>query len=86
SPLSQAQGIAALLATAQANASTPPPQQSAAAPSAASEKPGAVDIAGVKPTNTGSVSIADAIAKARQVAAERGIAPAQNVGRIVGVF
>ncbi|EEP80256.1 predicted protein [Uncinocarpus reesii 1704] len=35
---------------------------------------GSVDISGVQPVNTGSVSIADAIAKARGIAADKGIA------------
>ncbi|WEW60809.1 hypothetical protein PRK78_006297 [Emydomyces testavorans] len=35
---------------------------------------GSVDISGVKPVTSGSVSIADAIAKARGIAAEKGIA------------
>ncbi|EFW21516.1 hypothetical protein D8B26_001699 [Coccidioides posadasii str. Silveira] len=39
---------------------------------------GSVDISGVKPVNTGSVTIADAIAKARGIAAEKGIAYGSN--------
>ncbi|KMU88912.1 hypothetical protein CIHG_06714 [Coccidioides immitis H538.4] len=45
---------------------------------------GSVDISGVKPVNTGSVSIADAIAKARGIAAEKGIAYGSNHGLIIG--
>lgn len=77
--------MAALLATAQAGAN---PALNAAAtapvvPPAADNAIGA-DIAGVRPTNTGSVSIADAIAKAREIAAGKGIAPAQSVARPAG--
>ncbi|EEQ84919.2 uncharacterized protein BDCG_08188 [Blastomyces dermatitidis ER-3] len=45
-----------------ANYSLPPPDNT-----------GSLDISGAKPVNTGSVSIADAIAKARGIAAEKGI-------------
>lgn len=34
---------------------------------------GSVDLAGIQPVSTGSVSIADAIAKARGIAAEKGL-------------
>jgi far upstream element-binding protein len=34
---------------------------------------GSVDLAGIQPINSGSVSIADAIAKARGIAAEKGL-------------
>ncbi|OJD17324.1 hypothetical protein AJ78_02562 [Emergomyces pasteurianus Ep9510] len=44
------------------NYSLPPPDNT-----------GSLDISGAKPVNTGSVSIADAIAKARGIAAEKGI-------------
>jgi far upstream element-binding protein len=35
---------------------------------------------GIKPVNSGSVSIADAIAKARNIAAEKGVAYDPNRG------
>ncbi|QSS49413.1 KH domain-containing protein [Histoplasma capsulatum var. duboisii H88] len=50
-----------------ANYSLPPPDST-----------GSLDISGIKPVNTGSVSIADAIAKARGIAAEKGILHDQN--------
>lgn len=36
---------------------------------------GSVDLSGIKPVSTGSVSIADALAKARNIAAEKGLQP-----------
>ncbi|EHK98287.1 putative Far upstream element-binding protein 2 [Glarea lozoyensis 74030] len=39
---------------------------------------GSVDLSGIKPTSVGSVSIADAIAKAKAIAAERGVQPERN--------
>ena len=42
---------------------------------------GSVDLAGIRPVNSGSVSIADAIAKARGIAAEKGIAYDPERGR-----
>lgn len=41
---------------------------------------GTVDLGGIKPVNSGSVSIADAIAKARNIAAEKGVAYDPNPG------
>lgn len=41
---------------------------------------GSLDISGVAPVNTGSVGIAEAIAKARGIAAEKGIAQEQSRG------
>ncbi|PGG99150.1 far upstream element-binding protein [Blastomyces parvus] len=52
-----------------ANYSLPPPDST-----------GSLDISGAKPVNTGSVSIADAIAKARGIAAEKGIVHDPNRG------
>jgi far upstream element-binding protein len=42
---------------------------------------GSVDLGGIKPVNSGSVSIADAIAKARNIAAEKGVTYDTNRGR-----
>lgn len=36
---------------------------------------GSVDLSAIKPVSTGSVSIADALAKARNIAAEKGLQP-----------
>lgn len=41
---------------------------------------GSVDLGGIKPVNSGSVSIADAIAKARNIAAEKGVTYDPNRG------
>ena len=41
---------------------------------------GSLDLSGVKPSNTGSVSIADAIAKARGIAAEKGLSHGSGRG------
>ena len=41
---------------------------------------GSVDLGGIKPVNSGSVSIADAIAKARNIVAEKGVAYDPNRG------
>ncbi|PGH07377.1 hypothetical protein AJ79_06279 [Helicocarpus griseus UAMH5409] len=46
---------------------------------------GSLDISGAKPVNTGSVSIADAIAKARGIAAEKGIVHDQSRGPPRGI-
>ncbi|KKZ68004.1 hypothetical protein EMCG_06346 [[Emmonsia] crescens] len=54
------------------NYSLPPPDNT-----------GSLDISGAKPVNTGSVSIADAIAKARGIAAEKGIVHDPNRGMIL---
>lgn len=43
---------------------------------------GSLDLSGIKPINSGSVSIAEAIAKARGIAAQKGVAYDQ--GRIGG--
>ncbi|OAX84815.1 hypothetical protein ACJ72_00807 [Emergomyces africanus] len=56
-----------------ANYSLPPPDNT-----------GSLDISGAKPVNTGSVSIADAIAKARGIAAEKGIVHDPNRGPLRG--
>ncbi|EEH20897.2 hypothetical protein PABG_03128 [Paracoccidioides brasiliensis Pb03] len=56
------------------NYSLPPPDNT-----------GSLDISGAKPINTGSVSIADAIAKARVIAAEKGIVYDPNRGPPRGV-
>jgi len=57
-----------------------PPPQYATTPSSATPyglpqpvSSGSVDLAGIQPINSGSVSIADAIAKARGIAAEKGV-------------
>ena len=57
-----------------------PPPQYATPPSSATPyglpqpiSSGSVDLAGIQPINSGSVSIADAIAKARGIAAEKGV-------------
>lgn len=42
---------------------------------------GSVDLGGIKPVNSGSVSIADAIAKARNIAAEKGVTYDPNRGK-----
>lgn len=58
-----------------ANYSLPPPDST-----------GSLDISGIKPVNTGSVSIADAIAKARGIAAEKGILHDQNRGMVLRIY
>ncbi|OJD31791.1 kh domain-containing protein [Diplodia corticola] len=42
---------------------------------------GSVDLSSIKPTSTGSVSIADALAKARNIAAEKGLQPYEASSR-----
>jgi far upstream element-binding protein len=55
-----------------------PPQQNPYAPQAGYSLPqptssGSVDLSSIKPVNSGTVSIADAIAKAKAIAAEKGV-------------
>lgn len=39
---------------------------------------GSIDLSNIKPVNSGSVSLADAVAKARGIAAERGVSYGGN--------
>jgi far upstream element-binding protein len=57
-------------------ASLPTPTQSGMIPGYSLPQPtnsGSLDLSSIKPVNTGSVSIADAVAKARGIAAEKGV-------------
>ncbi|KAF2096860.1 hypothetical protein NA57DRAFT_58745 [Rhizodiscina lignyota] len=57
--------------------SLPTPTQSGAIPGYSLPQPtnsGSLDLSSIKPVNTGSVSLADAVAKARGIAAEKGVA------------
>ncbi len=59
----------------------PVPNTPLAAPGYALPQPissGSVDLSGVKPSNSGSVSLADAIARARGIAASKGISYDSN--------
>ncbi|PGH27247.1 hypothetical protein AJ80_00957 [Polytolypa hystricis UAMH7299] len=58
-----------------------PPANLSNYPLPSPDNSGSLDISGVKPDNTGSVSIADAIAKARGIAAEKGIMHDPNRAR-----
>jgi hypothetical protein len=51
--------------------SAPPPQPAPYLPQPSNT--GSVDLSAIKPVNSGSVSIADAIAKAKSIAADRGV-------------
>ncbi len=54
----------------------PGPNSSAAAPAyhiPQPSNPGSLDLSNIKPVNSGSVSFNDAVAKARGIAAERGV-------------
>lgn len=76
-----------------------PPYQQASQPTAALQNPyaaqsgyslpqpinsGSVDLSNIKPVNSGSVSIADAIAKAKAIAAEKGVEAPSYGGRAPG--
>lgn len=74
--LAQNLAAAAGLGGGQQHSSAAPMQGQFALPQPTSS--GALDLSNIKPVNSGTVSLADAIARAKSIAAERGVSAYRN--------